>query len=206
MFIVASCEKQQKKNSIRLGVVGLGTGTLAAYGRMGDYIRYYEINPLVPPITRGQFFFVPTCPAQLDIEMGDARLTLEKEPPQQFDVLAVDAFSSDAIPVHLLTKEAMALFFRHLQPDGILALHISNRYLDLQPVVEGEANALGKLNRTIDTEDDESVDVFSATWVLVFDKNSGFSPPEFNYSADIKSRRKVRLWTDDYSNLFQILK
>jgi hypothetical protein len=118
----------------------------------------------------------------------------------------VDAFSSDAIPVHLLTKEAMALFFRHVRPDGVLAVHISNRYLDLQPVVESEAAALGKLTRTIDTEDDTSVDVFAATWVLVYGPESGFNPPEFSESADIKSRRKVRMWTDEYSNLFQIVK
>ncbi|HEX3748690.1 MAG TPA: fused MFS/spermidine synthase [Bryobacteraceae bacterium] len=198
--------EKQKKGAIRIGVVGLGTGTIAAYGRLGDYIRYYEINPLVPPITKGQFYFVPSCPSKLDIAMGDARLSLEREAPENFDVLAVDAFSSDAIPVHLLTKEAMALFFRHLRPDGVLAVHISNRYLDLQPVVEGEAAVLGKLTRTIDSEGEPSVDVFSATWVLVFGTDSGFNPPEFSDSADIKSRLKVRLWTDDYSNLFQILK
>jgi SAM-dependent methyltransferase len=202
---VAMREKQTK-GAIRVGVVGLGTGTIAAYGRLGDYYRYYEINPLVPPITRGQFYFVPNCPAKLEIAMGDARLSLEREAPENFDLLAVDAFSSDAIPVHLLTAEAMALFFRHLRPDGVLAVHISNRYLDLQPVVEGEAAALGKLSRTIDNEDDPSIDEFSATWVLVFAPGSGFEPPEFLYSADIKSRRKIRMWTDDYSNLFQILK
>jgi SAM-dependent methyltransferase len=195
-----------KKGAIRVGVVGLGTGTIAAYGRLGDYYRYYEINPLVPPITRGQFFFVPDCPAKLDIAMGDARLSLEREAPENFDVLAVDAFSSDAIPVHLLTREAMQLYFRHLRPDGVLAVHISNRYLDLQPVVEGEAQTLGKLTRTFDTDEDESVDVFSATWVLVFAPGSGFAPPEFATIADIKSKWKVRLWTDDYSNLFRILK
>jgi spermidine synthase len=198
--------EKQTKGAIRVGVVGLGTGTIAAYGRFGDYYRYYEINPLVPPIARGQFYFVPNCPAKLDIAMGDARLSLEREAPENFDLLAVDAFSSDAIPVHLLTEEAMALFFRHLRPDGVLAVHISNRYLDLQPVVESEAAALGKLSRTIDNEDDTSVDVFSATWVLVFAPGSGFDPPEFLYSADIKSKRKIRMWTDDYSNLFQILK
>ena len=198
--------EKQKKGAIRVGVVGLGTGTIAAYGRLGDYYRYYEINPLVPRITKGQFYFVPECPAKLDIAMGDARLSLEREAPGNFDVLAVDAFSSDAIPVHLLTKEAMQLYFRHLRPDGVLAVHISNRYLDLQPVVEGEAQAIGKLTRTIDNEDDDTVDVFSATWVLVFAAGSGFQPPEFFSSADIKSKRKVRMWTDDYSNLFQILK
>ncbi|HUB80149.1 MAG TPA: fused MFS/spermidine synthase [Bryobacteraceae bacterium] len=198
--------EKQKTGGIRVGVVGLGTGTLAAYGRVGDYFRYYEINPLVPPITRGQFWFVPNCPAKLEIAMGDARLSLEREAPENFDLLAVDAFSSDAIPVHLLTKEAMALFFRHLRPDGVLAVHISNRYLDLQPVVEEEAAVLGKRSRTIDSEEDPAVDVFSSTWVLVFGPDSGFDPPEFDVSADIKSRRKVRLWTDDYSNLFQIVK
>ena len=171
--------QKQKKGAIRVGVVGLGTGTIAAYGRLGDYYRYYEINPLVPPIAKGQFYFVPDCPAKLDIAMGDARLSLEREAPENFDLLAVDAFSSDAIPVHLLTREAMALFFRHLRPDGVLAVHISNRYLDLQPVVEGEASALGKLSRTVDTDDDDTVDVFSATWVLVFAPGGGFEPPEF---------------------------
>jgi SAM-dependent methyltransferase len=198
--------EKQKKGAIRVGVVGLGTGTMAAYGRLGDYYRYYEINPLVPPIAREQFFFVPNCPAKLDIAMGDARLSLEREPPENFDLLVVDAFSSDAIPVHLLTEEAMTLFFRHLRPDGVLAVHISNRYLDLQPVVEGEAAVLGKQTRTIDTEDDPGAGVFSATWVLVYAPASGFDPPEFLYSADIKSRRKIRMWTDDYSNLYQILK
>jgi len=198
--------EKQKKGAIRVGVVGLGTGTIAAYGRLGDYYRYYEINPLVPPITKGQFFFVPDCPAKLDIAMGDARLSMEREAPENFDVLAVDAFSSDAIPVHLLTEEAMLLYFRHLRPDGVLAVHISNRYLDLQPVVEGEARAADKAARTIDTDDDETVDVFSATWVLVFARNSGFEPDELKNSADIPSKRKVRLWTDDYSNLFRILK
>src|SRR5262249_9177470 len=129
-----------------------------------------------------------------------------REEPQNFDLLVVDAFSSDAIPVHLLTREAMALFFRHIRPDGVLAVHISNRYLDLQPVVESEAAVLGKQTRIIDTEDELTSDVFAATWVLVFAPDSGFNPPEFADSADIKSRRKIRMWTDDYSNLFQILK
>src|SRR5207237_1648850 len=98
---------------------------------------YYEINPLVLNLARHEFFFIPDCKAQIDIAMGDARLSLEREPPQNFDVLAVDAFSSDSIPVHLLTSEAMDLYFHHLRPDGILAVHISNRYLDLHPVLKG---------------------------------------------------------------------
>jgi SAM-dependent methyltransferase len=198
--------EKQKQGSMRVGVIGLGTGTIAAYGRLGDYYRYYEINPLVPPITKGQFYFVPMCAAKLEIAMGDARLTLEKEAPENFDVLAVDAFSSDAIPVHLLTNEAMQLYFRHLKADGILAVHVSNRYLDLQPVVAGEARALGKLARVVDTDDDETQDVFGATWVLVTSPATGFDDIEMKNSAEIESKRIVRLWTDDYSNLFQILK
>ena len=195
-----------KEKAIRVGVIGLGTGTIATYGRLGDYYRFYEINPLVPWIARTQFAFVPDSKAKVEIAMGDARLSLEREAPETFDVLAVDAFSSDAIPVHLLTKEAMELYFRHLRPDGILAVHISNRYLDLEPVLLGESRATGKMARVVDTEDDEEQDVFGATWVLLARPEAGFHGEELSGSAEIKTARRVRLWTDDYSNLFQILK
>jgi spermidine synthase len=193
-------------------VIGLGTGTLASYGRLGDYYRFYEINPLVlrlsvpPPGIAPQFTFLADCKAKHDVAMGDARLSLEREEPENFDVLAVDAFSSDSIPVHLLTKEAMQLYFRHLKPDGILAVHISNRYLDLEPVVGTESQALGKLARTVDTGEDEQADVFSATWVLVTSPAAGFGDLVVNASKQIEMARRTRLWTDDYSNLFQILK
>jgi hypothetical protein len=201
-----SIREKQKKGAIRVGVVGLGTGTVAAYGRLGDYYRYYEINPLVLNIARSQFYFLPDCQAKLDVAMGDARLSMERESPQNFDVLAVDAFSSDSIPVHLLTKEAMQLYFRHLQPDGILAVHISNRYLNLQPVLAGETQALGKIARLIDTEDDEDTDVFGATWVLITSPASGFQGQELTNTSPLSPKATVRLWTDDYSNLFKILK
>jgi SAM-dependent methyltransferase len=198
--------EKQKTGAIRIGVIGLGTGTTAAYGRLGDYIRYYEINPLVLELARKEFFFLSDCKAKLDVAMGDARLSLEREDPQNFDVLAVDAFSSDSIPVHLLTKQAMDLYFRHLKPDGILAVHISNRYLNLQPVLEGEVQATQKIARVVDTEDDDTQDVFGATWVLIASPTAGFSGEELNNSAPLDSKRTVRLWTDDYSNLFKILK
>jgi SAM-dependent methyltransferase len=198
--------EKQKTGSIQVGVIGLGTGTVASYGRPGDYYRYYEINPLVPGIARTHFYFLPDCKAKLDVIMGDARLSLESEPPQNFDVLAVDAFSSDSIPVHLLTKEAMELYFRHLRPNGILAVHISNRYLDLQPVLLGESKATGKLARVVDTDDDETQDVFGATWVLMANPEAGFPEEVLKNSAEIEPKRVVRLWTDDYSNLFRILK
>ena len=197
---------RNKSHAVRIGVIGLGTGTIAAYGRLGDYVRYYEINPAVRRLAHSQFSFLDDCRCQTEVAMGDARLSLEREPPENFDVLAVDAFSSDSIPVHLLTREAMELYFRHLKPDGILAVHISNRYLDLQPVVQGEAKATGNVTRLVDTDDDESQDVFGATWVLVTAASPGFDAGVLQNSTEIESKRSVRLWTDDYSNLFQILK
>jgi spermidine synthase len=161
-------------------------------------------------LAKKEFYFLADCKAKLDVAMGDARLTLEQElkdgHPQDFDVLAVDAFSSDSIPVHLLTKEAMELYFRHLRPAGILAVHISNRYLNLQPVLEGEVHATQKIARVVDTEDDEDVDVFGATWVLITSPTTGFKGEIPGNSEPLDSKRTVRLWTDDYSNLFQILK
>jgi hypothetical protein len=198
--------EKQKIGAIRVGVIGLGTGTLASYGRLGDYFRFYEINPLILQLAHTEFTFLPECKAKTDVAMGDARLSLEREDPENFDVLAVDAFSSDSIPVHLLTREAMLLYFRHLKPDGILAVHISNRYLDLQPVLRGETEATGKVARVVDTEDDETQDVFGATWVLITSPSTGFDDAELNGSTPFSSKRTVRLWTDDYSNLFRILK
>ena len=197
---------KQKSGAIRVGVIGLGTGTIAAYGRLGDYYRYYEINPLVLKLATTEFTFLGDCKAKHEVAMGDARLSLERERPENFDVLAVDAFSSDAIPVHLLTEQAMQLYFRHLKHDGILAVHISNRYLDLQPVVEEEAEATGHIARLVETDDDEDIDVFGASWVLVTSPNPGFDGDLTQSSTKIALAKRIRLWTDDYSNLFQILK
>jgi len=197
---------KQKTGAIRVGVIGLGTGTIAAYGRLGDYYRFYEINPLVLRLARSEFSFVPDSKAKVDVAMGDARLSLEREAPENFDVLAVDAFTSDSIPVHLLTREAVELYFRHLRSNGILAVHISNRYLDLKPVLAEQTKATGKSARLADTEDDETQDVFGATWVLITSPAPGFAPEVIHDSTEMQSPKSVRLWTDDYSNLFQILK
>jgi spermidine synthase len=204
-------QEKQKAGAIRVGVIGLGTGTISSYGRLGDYYRFYEINPLVLRLSHtGWFTFLSDCKAKTDVAMGDARLSLERELEQgkseNFDVLAVDAFSSDSIPVHLLTLEAIQVFYRHLKPDGILAVHISNRYLDLEPVLAGLTKATGKVARVVDTEDDETQDVFGATWVLITSPASGFDETEMARSVAVQSKRTVRLWTDEYSNLFQILK
>jgi SAM-dependent methyltransferase len=196
----------QKYGPVRIGVVGLGTGTLAAYGRAGDSIRFYEINPLVPKIAREQFTYLTDTPAKVEIVLGDARLSMEKEPSQHFDVLAIDAFSSDAIPVHLLTREAFQVYFRHLKPDGVLAVHVSNKYLNLAPVVKMVGNSLGKTAKLVETHSDIKTDTFASDWVMVFTRPGFAATPWLNSpDAAITSISQLRLWTDDYSNLWQIL-
>ena len=190
----------------RVGVIGLGVGTLASYGRPGDYYRFYEINPLVIQVARREFSYLRDCPAQVEVVLGDARLSLEREADQNFDVLAVDAFSSDSIPVHLLTREAFQLYFGHLKPEGVLAVHISNNHLDLAPVVQSLASALHKEALLFDTDDDEQ-EVYGATWVLLAGPGEVLRKPAFQQAGSpLEPRAGLRLWTDDYSNLFQILK
>ena len=199
-------QDKEKLGPVRIGVIGLGTGTLAAYGRAGDYYRFYEINPLVIELAHSQFTYLGDCPGRVDVALGDARLSLEREAAENFDVLAVDAFSSDSIPVHLLTREAFQVYFRHLKNDGLLAVHVSNKYLNLQPVVMRSAEAVGKEARVVDTEDEDGTEVFGATWILVTGNRSVFANPELAAAEPMGRKATVRLWTDVYSNLFQILK
>lgn len=196
-----------------VGVIGLGTGTIAAYGRPGDRFRMYEINPTVKAVASTIFTYLKKSPAQIDVVLGDARLSLEREPAQAFDVLALDAFSSDAIPVHLLTKEAMALYARHMKSDGVIAVHISNRYLDLEPVVLNLAQEFGYGVAAIafDDEDERYDDTgwwdYSSTWVLLTRNQALLDDPAIKEVADehASSTRKIPLWTDDFASLFQIL-
>jgi len=199
----------QAQGPVRVGIIGLGAGVLSNYGRTGDVFRIYEINPLVEQIAQTLFTFYAHAGADKQILMGDARLTLEHQETQHYDLLAVDAFSSDAIPVHLLTREAAQLYFRHLKPNGILALHISNKYLNLEPVCLGAAQALGKQAMVIEDEieDDEESYYSSSTWVLVTSYQAWFEAPSFKDAPmrPAKMPARFRPWTDDYSNLFQIL-
>ncbi|GLH74365.1 hypothetical protein GETHLI_28670 [Geothrix limicola] len=191
----------------KLGVVGLGAGSLAAYGRAGDRLRFYEINAMVEPFARKHFTYLGHGRAAADIVLGDARLSLEAEAPQGYDLLAIDAFSSDAIPVHLLTREAFALYFRHLNPGGILAVHVSNRYLALQPVVRAAVDAFGWQARVVDTESDQDEGTYGSTWVLVTRDGSFFDRPAFQDNEDVKPLPAASLvWRDDFSNLFRALK
>lgn len=191
----------------RVGVIGLGAGTLAAYGKPGDFFRFYEINPQVIEVANGWFTFLKQSPARSEVILGDARLSLESEPSQQFDVLAVDAFSGDAIPVHLLTKEAFAVYFRHLKPDGILAVHTSNTYLNLAPVVKLLAEDANYTTRFIASEEDPLMMISSSDWVLVTRNQCFLSVPETSVgSENIVVPPGLRLWTDNYNNLFEILR
>jgi hypothetical protein len=193
----------------RVGLVGLGTATLTAYGRAGDYIHIYEINPQVRTLATTLFHYKTSCAGTVDIKMGDARLSMERESPQRFDVLALDAFSSDAIPVHLLTKEAFDVYQRHLNTNAIVAVHISNHYLDLEPVVANLAKQFGYKMAIIDfEEDDEEWWFYSSTWILLTHDQSLFEQPPVQEAKKRTraSTRKVPLWTDDFTSLFQILK
>lgn len=198
--------------SIRMGAIGLGIGTVSAYGQPGDYIRFYEINPAVTKIAtdpNGFFTYLRDTPAKVDIIPGDARLSMEREVAngnaQGFDVLIVDAFAGDAIPVHLLTREAMETYLRELSPNGVLAIHISNRYLDLRPVVHELAERFKLHSGWVHTPDGPLSQ--PSDWILLARNDEVLGQPAV--SSQLKSldaQRKVRLWTDDYSNLFQILK
>ncbi len=200
---------QAQRPSIHVGMIGLGAGVTAAWGRHGDFFRFYEINPLDLDIASTWFTFLRDCKADQSVLLGDARLTLERQPGQQFDVLGVDAFSSDAIPVHLLTREAFLLYFRHLNRGGILAVHVSNRYLALEPVVERNASDLAKVAIEVNDDAKDEEDYLSASdWILVASDRVPFTDGLF-HAPGIKPappRPGLRPWTDDYSNLLQILK
>jgi SAM-dependent methyltransferase len=189
----------------RIAMIGLGAGTIAAYGRAGDVIRFYEINPQVVDVARREFSFLGDSAATIEIALGDARLSLAGEPPQAFDLLAVDAFSGDAIPVHLLTQEAMAIYLRHLKPDGVMAFHVTNHFLNLAPVVKQIADANG-LGSALIADTGETDIVFKSDWVLVTRNRAWLQRDDIAPSTGpIDDIPRLRPWTDDFNNLFQIL-
>jgi MFS family permease/SAM-dependent methyltransferase len=194
----------------RVGVIGLGVGTIAAYGRPGDVYRFYEIDTRVMRVALHEFTYLADSKAKIELALGDARLTLEREPPRRFDVLAVDAFSSDAIPVHLITREALGVYLRHVEPDGIVAFHVSNRFLDLIPVVARLAKENGAHAVLVRDDPDEEEDYQRSRtdWVLVSRDAAALKRKEIveRGAVDPEERSDWRTWTDDYSNLIQILK
>jgi hypothetical protein len=176
----------------RIGVIGLGVGTLAAYAKPGDLFRFYEINPLVTELAKTDFSFLGECQGTVELVPGDARVSLEREGAQRFDLLAVDAFDGDAIPVHLLTREAFELYLRHLAPGGIIAVHATSKYTDLAPVVSRIAASLGRNAQTVTNQADVPRRVMASTWII----SRGERPVQSN----------EHVWRDDYINPIEILK
>ena len=197
-----------RRSGLRVGVVGLGAGTIAAYGRENDRFTFYEINPAVIDIATSRFTYLSDSFAACDIVLGDARISLERQPPQNFDILILDAFNSDAIPVHLLTLESFEMYLGHLKKGGVIAVHITNRHLDLAPVMETLADHFGLATALIDSDSDEEEEIDEATWMLMTRSSAFLSIEDIldATSTENKDARRRILWTDDFSNLFQILK
>lgn len=197
---------------MRIGIVGLGAGTVAAYGQPGDVIRFYEINPQVVEIAKDKRFFTYLANSAADIEiiLGDARLSMERElregSSQAYDLLAIDAFSGDSIPTHLINREAVAVYLKHLADDGILAFHISNRHLDLEPVAARLAAEFNLNGITIVGGSQDWLGT-NSTWVLLSRSPVALGMPRIAAAKQtMKQRPDLRLWTDDYSNLLQVLR
>jgi spermidine synthase len=197
------CEGHAK----HVGVIGLGVGTIAAYGQMGDRMTFYEINPLVEPIARNVFTYLRDSKAAVSVVSGDGRMSLSREAPQGFDVLVVDAFTGDAIPLHLLTREAMEVYRRQIAPGGVIAFHVSNSYLNLAPEIARVADAEGMEARVVESFEVPAEGAYRATWVLV-SADAGFfeRPGVVAASGRIERQAGLRLWTDDYSSLLPVLK
>jgi len=197
-----------RQGPMRVGVIGLGAGTIAAYGQAGDYYRFYEINPEVQRLARQYFTYLDDSLADVEVIIGDARLSMEREPPQQFDVLVLDAFSGDAIPAHLLTKEAFDVYRRHLRPRGVIAVNISNRHLDLSPVVArlAEHNRMESLYFLVGEDPERRR--FASQWYAITNNRQFLDNEAVQAAAhgQLGKYAMIPLWTDQYNNLFRVLK
>lgn len=200
---------KKQQDSLHVGIIGLGVGTSAAYGQPGDRYHFYEIDTNVIQLANKTFSYLADSDAKIQITHGDGRVAMERQSPQGFDLLALDAFSGDAIPAHLLTREAFASYLKHLKPQGIIAVHISNRYFDLAPVVQAAADRYGLTALPIDTDYDASDEAFhaSSTWVLLTRNDAVINDPTVqSLTAEaVQSETLPIEWTDQYSNLLQIL-
>jgi hypothetical protein len=202
---------KQAKGPVKLGFVGLGVGTLSAYGRAGDQLRFYELDPQVIEVAQRHFTYLGSTQATLDFAIGDARLSLERElkrgGPRGYDLLAIDAFSSDSIPVHLITREAIDLYARHVAPDGIIAVHISNRFLDLKPVLANIAQAAGLTARLVSDSPEDDRSASSTDWVLLARDAKVLDDPKIADRAEtLAPVAGFSLWTDQFNNLLDVLK
>jgi spermidine synthase len=229
---------QARSKTVRIGVIGLGVGAIATYARPGDVIRFYEINPEMVAVAQNTnyFHYLSDCEGKTEVVLGDARLQLEHEAAagnkgktevvlgdarlqleheaaagnkQQFDILVLDAFSGDAVPTHLLTREAVEIYKQHLAPDGILAFHITNTYLDLYPVVKqlAEHHELG--HRRIYSKGDYDRTLYRSYCVLASSDSKFLADVQDdirNLPDYLKKVRKIPIWTDNYTNLMRLLR
>ncbi len=210
-FHGSSGKNNEQESKLRIGMIGLGAGCLAAHGKTSDLIRFFEINPAVVQVAENYFYYLENSKAHTEIVMGDGRISLEralvKNGGSQFDILALDAFSGDAPPVHLLTEEAFKLYWQHLSPEGVIVVNVSNRHLNLRPVVRGAGEALGVQAVLIANYEFSGSELFSSEWILIPKNETFLKIDEIRqaidpWPADIPPT--VR-WTDDYSNLFRLL-
>jgi hypothetical protein len=201
-------QNMAKQSDRRIGIVGLGVGTIAIYGQPSDTIRFYEINPQVQIMARIYFSYLSQSKANIEIVLGDARLSMENEMPQKYDVLVLDAFSSDAVPIHLLTKEAFEIYLKHLANGGVLAFHISTMHLNLHSVIWKAAQHLGLSSVWIENDENPETGALASDWILLSQNAAPLNIPSIQNAASQPKKEMVdiSLWTDDYINLLQILK
>jgi hypothetical protein len=204
-----------RQSPLSVGVIGLGAGMLAAYAQPDEQWQFYEINPMVTRLADQYFTFLKDARergADLDVRVGDGRSVLQRQLDQgearRFDVLVLDAFSSDAIPVHLLTREAFELYWRALKPDGVLAINISNRHVDLSPVVRKLAEVNGKEAHWVSGQAGDGEGVLASVWVLVTSNRTFLDAPDVaaHLQPWPENAPKPRLWTDDFSNVYSLMR
>ena len=189
----------------RVGIIGLGVGSFTAWGKTGDYFRIYELDPDVVKVAREQFWYLADAKAKIDVVVGDGRLNMERDPPQDFDLISVDAFSSDAIPIHLLTREALRAYRRHLAPGGVIVYNVTNRFVNLPPQLKLVAEAEGM--KVLLMNDDPTDDRYSGTsYLLVTDNPKFLADKRFADADDVEPIQGLQTWTDGFNNLFKVVR
>jgi spermidine synthase len=209
--VFRSLRDLRPKKPLQVGVIGLGAGVIGGWMRPGDSLVFYEISPRVVDIARREFTYLSDTAARTELVMGDGRLSLEREPPRGYDVLGIDAFSGDSIPMHLVTREAMAIYVKHIKPDGVIVFQATNRFIDLLPVVKRLASEFGMeaVNVSDSPESEEGPEYwYSSTDQIIVTRNRKLlDAPLIAESADvIEDRADLPTFTDSHHNLLRILK
>jgi SAM-dependent methyltransferase len=208
--VFTSLREIAPRRKLSVGVIGLGAGVIAAWMQPGDRLVFYEISPRVVDIAHREFTFLADTPAKTEVIVGDGRLSLEREPPRGYDVLGIDAFSGDSIPMHLVTREAMALYVKHLKPDGVIVFQATNRYVDLLPVVKRLAAEFGmqaiNVSDSPEAEDGPEYWYSSTDQVVVTRNRKLLDAPLFEDAEEIEDRPGLPTFTDAHHNLLRILK